>query len=288
MTGYAERKIGYQHLSAKMSIKTLNHRFLDWHYRGTQIGSIENKLRTICQKKLYRGRVEVSLELHFLDPSRWEVSFNEDLLKRILSSLGRIHSEKESSFTFSIDNIFSIPHAVEIKRKDLTREEVSFLERHFEMTLGDLIKSRLREGRQLKRAIQACVRRINQVIRRLDRQARRHPLTIRKKLEQRLKELKSEAALSEERIAEETAYLAQRYDLTEEVTRLKYHLNHLEELLTLETKEAVGKKLDFVAQELFRETNTINSKAQDIEIIKESLTIKSEIESIRQQVQNIE
>jgi len=288
MTGYAERKIGNQHLSAKISIKTLNHRFFDWFYRGTQIGSVENKLRAICQKKLHRGRVEVSLELQFLDASRWKILFNEDLLRRILSFLARIHSEKENPVTFSVDNIFSVPHAVEIKRKDLTRKEGSFLKQHFERTLEDLIRSRQREGRQLKREIQACVRRISQDVRRLEKRAMSHPMTIRKKLEQRLKELKSEEALSEERIVEETAYIAQRYDLTEEVTRLKYHLSHLEELLSLETEEAVGKKLDFIAQELYREANTINSKAQDIEIIKQSLAVKSEVESIRQQVQNIE
>ena len=288
MTGYAERKFNKPRWMGRISIKTLNHRFFDWSYRGTQIGRVENKLRTICQKKLHRGRVEVSLDLQFLDASRWEVIFHEDLLRRILSFLARIHSDKKNPVTFSVDNIFSVPHAVEIKKKDLTRKEGAFLKQHFEMMLDDLIRSRQREGRQLKREIQVYVRRINQGVRRMEKRVKSHPITIRKKLEQRLKELNSEEALSEERIVEETAYIAQRYDLTEEVTRLKYHLNHLEELLSLETEEAVGKKLDFIAQELYREANTINSKAQDMEIIKQSLTVKSEVESIRQQVQNIE
>lgn len=288
MTGYAERKFGNPQLSGKVSIKTLNHRFLDWNYRGTQIGNIENKLRAICQRKLHRGRIEVLLELQFLESSRWEVRFNEDLLKKVLSSIEKIREDRKAPLTFSVDNIFSIPHAVEIKRRDLTRKEGAFLERHFELALDDLMKSRQREGRQLRREIQAGARRISQAIRNLDRRANSHPLTIRRKLEQRLKELKSETSLSEVRIAEETAHIAQRYDLTEEVTRLKYHLNHLKELVSNETQKAVGKKLDFVAQELYREANTINSKAQDIKIIKDSLTIKSEVESIRQQVQNIE
>ncbi len=288
MTGYAERKFNKPRWTGKVSIKTLNHRFFDWSYRGTQIGRVENKLRTICQQKLHRGRVEVLLELHFLDSSRWEVWFNEDLMKRVVSSLEKIQSDRKSTLTFSVDNIFSIPHAVEIERRDLTREEGAFLEQQFEMTLDDLVKTRQREGRQLRQEIQACTRRIQQAIRKLDKRAASHSVTIRKKLEQRLKDLYSEAALSEERIAEETAYIAQRYDLTEEVARLKYHLNYLKELISVDSPEALGKKLDFVAQELYREANTINSKAQDIEIIKHSLTIKSEIESIRQQVQNIE
>lgn len=288
MTGYAERKFENPRWAGKISIKTLNHRFFDWSYRGTQIGGIENKLRTLCQKRLHRGRVEVSLDLHFLDSSRWDVWFNEDLMKKVVSSIKRIHSDKKIPLNFSVDSVFSIPHAVEIRRRDLTRKESTFLEQQFERTLEDLIKTRRREGRQLRQEIQACARRIQQAIQRLDKRADRHPLTIQKKLEQRLKELNAETALSEERIAEETAYIAQRYDLTEEVVRLKYHLNHLNELISTDSQEAVGKKLDFVAQELYREANTINSKAQDMEIIKHSLTIKSEIESIRQQVQNIE
>lgn len=288
MTGYAEKKFGNPQLAGKVSIKTLNHRFLDWNYRGTQIGNVENKLRTISQRKLHRGRVEVLLELQFLESSRWEVMFNEDLLKKVLSSIEKIREDKETPLTLSVDNIFSIPHVVEIKRRDLTRKEAAFLEKYFELALDDLVRSRQREGRQLRREIQANARKISQAIRKLGKQANSHSTTIKKKLEQRLKELRSETPLSEERIAEETAHIAQRYDLTEEVTRLKYHLNHLKELVSLETQEAVGKKLDFVAQELYREANTINSKAQDIKIIRDSLIIKSEIESIRQQAQNIE
>ncbi len=288
MTGYAERKFKKPRWTGKVSIKTLNHRFFDWSYRGTQIGRVENKLRTICQKRLHRGRVEVSLELHFLDSSRWEVWFNEDLMKKVVSSLGKIHSDRKTPLAFSVDNIFSIPHAVEIKRRNLNRKEEAFLEQQFERTLDDLIKTRQREGRQLRQEIQACSRRIDQAIQKVDKRVVGHPTTMRKRLEQRLKELYPEAALSEERIAEETAYIAQRYDLTEEVARLKYHLNHLKELISVDSAKAVGKKLDFVAQELYREANTINSKAQDIEIIKHSLAIKGEIESIRQQVQNIE
>jgi uncharacterized protein (TIGR00255 family) len=103
-----------------------------------------------------------------------------------------------------------------------------------------------------------------------------------------MEELDNKISLSEDRIAEEAAYIAQRYDLTEEVKRLKCHLDLVRELLSPESEEPIGKKLDFIAQEIFREANTLNSKSQDIDIIRESLTIKAEVESIRQQVQNLE
>jgi uncharacterized protein (TIGR00255 family) len=104
----------------------------------------------------------------------------------------------------------------------------------------------------------------------------------------RLEELTSEIPVSQERLEEEAAYLAQRYDLKEEIMRLKSHLSYAQELLSPKHEDPVGKKFDFIAQELYRETNTINSKSQDIEIIRESLAVKSEVESIRQQAQNLE
>ncbi|TEU05786.1 MAG: YicC family protein, partial [Candidatus Aminicenantes bacterium] len=87
MTGFAEKKFDSKTLSAKISIRSLNHRFLDWSYRGAQIGGVENKLRAIFQRKLHRGRIEVFFELNYLDPSFWELRINEDLLQKILSSL---------------------------------------------------------------------------------------------------------------------------------------------------------------------------------------------------------
>jgi uncharacterized protein (TIGR00255 family) len=288
MTGYAEQRFETPLFSGKISIKSLNHRYFDWHYRGSPIGSLETRLRTICQKRLQRGRIEVSLDLVFLDTSGWDYWINEEMLKRLLSTLEKLFVEKREPVRFSLDNIFAIPHAVEVKRKDFTEQELAFLTKEFQAALEAVIKVRLKEGHQLERKIRGYVQNIKRIVKRLEKLARNHPLDIRSKLEQRLKEMDSEGMLSEEKLAEETAYLAQRYDLTEEVTRLRYHLDYVEELLSAGDQEPVGKKLDFLSQEIYREANTINSKAQDIKIIKESLAVKSEVENIRQQAQNIE
>lgn len=288
MTGYAEKRFDSQSVSAKISIKTLNHRFFDWNYRGFPLGNVENKLRAVCQKRLHRGRIEVSVEMIFLDSSRWDIWLNRHLLETVFSSLQKIFSKMQKNISLSVDNIFAIPHAVEIKRRNFTKDEISILEKHFEMTLDDVIKSRAKEGRAMKREICGHLQKIKQAMRRIEKLVKSHPLVIREKLERRLKELTHETSLSEERIAEEAAYLAQRYDLTEETTRLKYHLDYMGKLLSSTREGPLGKKLDFIAQELQREANTLNSKAQDIKIINEILTIKSEVENVRQQVQNIE
>ena len=288
MTGFAEKRFNSPNLEAKISIKTLNHRFFDWYYRGPQLGVVENRLRAISQKKIHRGRVEVSVELNFLNSSGWDVRLNEDLIEKVVLSLEKMLTKQKREINFSLENILAIPHAVDIKKKDFTQEEVSFLERIFEKTLDEVIKARKKEGRQLRMEIINYVHEIKKVLRRVAKLAKDQPLHIKNRLIQRVKELSYEAPLSEEKLLEEAVYFAQRYDLSEEVLRLNCHLNYMQELLSSKVKEPVGRKLDFLAQELVREANTINSKTQDIRITQEILTVKNQVENIRQQVQNIE
>jgi uncharacterized protein (TIGR00255 family) len=289
MTGFVERNFSYKTFSVKITIKSLNHRFFDWNYRGSQVNEVENRLRALCQKKLHRGRIDVYLDLNFFNPSRWELKINEDLLSTIFVSLEKTTSRMKRNVSFPLENIFSIPHIAQLKRKNFSSDESEFLERCFEKTLTELIKVRHREGVHLRSDILEHVRIINQAVSKIERLGRKQPVLIRKRLRERLKELESETkSISEERLIEEAAYIAQRYDISEEIERLKSHLGYLRELLSSKEIEPIGKKLDFVAQELFREANTINSKAQNIEIIKECLTVKGELESIRQQVQNLE
>ncbi|MFB0564901.1 MAG: YicC/YloC family endoribonuclease [Candidatus Aminicenantaceae bacterium] len=288
MTGFGEKRFRSKTLSAKIIIKSLNHRYLDWNYYGAPIGGIESRLREICQKGIYRGRVEVNLELNFFNQSRWDILVNMELLDKILTSLEKASSKRSRSLSLSIDNLFRIPQVVDIKRKDFSQEEITFLKKSFKKTLEEVIRQRTKEGREIERAIRRYINNISRAVKRIEKLARKQPFLIRDKLMQRLKELSSEVPILEDKLVEEAAYYAQKYDITEEIERLKIHLHHIQELLLQQGMEPLGRKLDFIAQELFREVNTINSKSQDVGIIKESLSIKGEVENIRQQVQNIE
>lgn len=288
MTGFAEKSFHSKVLSAKFSIRSLNHRFLDWNYRGAPIGEVENKLKAVTQKKLHRGRIEVSLELEHLAPSSWELVVNENLLQKILASLDKLSSRIKKKVNFSLDNILTLPHLVELRKKELSAKQKAFLVRSFEKTLDELLTMREREGREIAKELRSGLLRIGQIVRRIEKRHKMQPALIKEKLRKRLKELSREAPLSEEKLTEETSLFAQRFDLTEEMMRLRSHLDYALKLISPARQEPVGKKLDFVCQELYREANTINSKSQDFEISKESLSIKGEVESIRQQLQNIE
>jgi uncharacterized protein (TIGR00255 family) len=288
MTGYGEKSFEARGLRAKVSIKSLNHRFFDWNYKGTPLGEIENKWRAMAQKKLKRGRLEVALDLTILDPSSWEVLVDEGLLERILEALEKASARTGITANFSVDNIFQIPQVIELKRKDLSAEAVSFLEKCFEETLAEVLKERCREGRETAQQVRRHLRRIRQSLKRIEKLAKTQPLLIREKLKQRLKEVNSGLVAQAEKVEEEVAYLAQRADIAEEILRLRSHVDSFEKLAREDKEEPLGKMLDFLSQEVYREANTINSKSQNIEITNESLAIKSEVESIRQHVQNIE
>ncbi|MGB9764116.1 MAG: YicC/YloC family endoribonuclease [Candidatus Saccharicenans sp.] len=287
MTGFAEKNFTSSSLRVKIFIKSLNHRFFDWVYKGENIGNLENQLRAACQKKILRGRVEVLLELSYLSPESWEFSINQALLKRMIGELRNLSGEVGLPFTLTLDQLLRVPQLININQKELSREEKNYILTSFEKTLDDIVKQREKEGREIVRQLLAHLNRIKKSLAIIENIFQKQPRELKEKLKKKLKDL-NHNNLSEERLSEEVAYLMQKFDLMEEINRLKSHLAGFYDLIKPEVNEPVGKKLDFLAQELSREANTLNAKAQDLVIIKNCLLIKNEIESIRQQVQNLE
>lgn len=288
MTGFAEKSFATPSRRLKVSIKTLNHRFFDWSYKGTPIGEVEARLRQVCQKRIRRGRVEVGLEFVSLDPAGWTFTINEGLLEKILSSLDRVSHRTGRRLEISLDGLLRLPQLVEIDRKGLDEAESGFIERGFDRTLDAVVGLRAREGRETAREIRGHLAKIRAAVARIEARYRKQPARLQRKLRKRLQDLNQNAPLPEDRVAEEASFLTQRYDLAEEIARLKTHLDTLAGLVSERSKDPVGKPLDFLVQELYREANTLSSKSQDIRITKEGLAVKNELESIRQHVQNIE
>ncbi|MGA2585713.1 MAG: YicC/YloC family endoribonuclease [Candidatus Aminicenantales bacterium] len=288
MTGFAEKSFESPAIRVKMSIKSLNHRFFDWNYKGAPIGETENRLRVLCQNRLSRGRIEVILDIDFRDPSSWDIRINEGLLEKVLLSFQRVAMRLKKEMNFSVDNLFRIPQLMELKRKELSPAESAFLERGFLRTLGEVIRTRQIEGRKTAAQIKKHIGNVTRAIGRIEKLVKKQPRAVQQKLRQKLKELNGGGPQNEERMSEEVAYLTQRYDVSEEIQRLKSHLDAALKLVTSPKGKPAGKMLDFLAQELTREANTLNSKSQDIGITREGLLIKGEVESIRQQVQNLE
>lgn len=287
MTGFAEKRFASESVRLKVSIKSLNHRFFDWSYRGTPLGDVENRLRAACEKRLQRGRVEVNVDMTFLDPKSWEFAVNEALLEKALASLERVSARLGKRFDVSLDQVLRIPQIVDISRKEISTAEAAFLEASFSRTLDEVVRQREKEGAQTVRQLGVHIRNIGKATAQIESLFRKQPAAIRRKLRQKTRDLNPGARLSKERLAEEASALITRYDLAEEILRLKSHLDSLRELLAPGPGGPVGKKLDFLAQEIGREANTASSKSQEIGIIRAGLAIKNELESIRQHAQNV-
>jgi len=288
MTGFAERNFTSPSLRLKIGIKTLNHRYFDWSYKGVPIGEAEGRLRALCQKRVRRGRVEVYVDLVSLSPESWDFTLNEGLLEKVLASLDRVSRRTGRRLEISLDGLFRVPQLVDVGRKALGPKEMVFIERSFSRTLDDVLALRQREGRETARQLRVHLAAVRRFVARAEARFKRQPALLKAKIKKRLADLNGGGTLSEGKLAEEASFLAQRYDLAEEIGRLKNHLDSFEELLAPKRGEPVGRQLDFLAQELNREANTLASKSQDIRITRESLAIKNELESIRQHVQNIE
>jgi len=288
MTGYAEDRVNHKIFSARISIKTLNHRYFDWNYYGERIGDIEDRLRKICRQSIFRGKVDVFLDIDFFNSSIFDFRFNQSLLKKIYNSFQEIDEDIQKKMKIRLENLFDIPHLIELKPRNFSEKEVEFLENAFRSTLEMLLEEKRKEGERLLKGIKEHLNEINSAVVQIEKRAEKQPGLIRKKLLERIERLSRESDVSEERIAEETVLYAQRFDLDEEIERINSHLQYFRSLLSDKIREPVGKKLDFASQEILRETNTISSKTQDIEITKNCLEIKCELESIRQQIRNLE
>ena len=288
MTGFAERNFVSPSLRLKIGVKTLNNRYFDWSYKGAPLGEAEGRLRALCQKRLHRGRVEVFVDLVSLSPESWDFTLNEGLLEKIMVSLDRVSRRTGRRFEISLDSLFRVPQLVDVGRKALGPKEAAFLEKCFARTLDDVLVLRRREGLETARLLRVHLAAVRRQVRRAESMFKRQPALFKAKIRKRLADLNGGAPVAESKLAEEASMMAQRYDLAEEIGRLKTHLDSFQAFLSPKVGEPVGRQLDFLAQELNREANTLASKSQDIRITRESLAIKNELESIRQHVQNIE
>ncbi|HOB19918.1 MAG TPA: YicC family protein [Candidatus Atribacteria bacterium] len=288
MTGFGRGKAEEANREVSIEIKTVNHRYLDVNLRLPRAMSfLEEIIRKTIQEKLTRGRVEVYASYVNNAPNRITVTLNEALAESYITGLKSLAEKHNLNPSFDISAIAGIEDIFTITEAE---EDSGLLQELTEKALAEaldtLSQMREKEGSYLAEDIISRADLIDSMVTGIEK---RSPLVVeeyRKKLEARIKELLKSTDLDEIRFNTEVAYFAERSNITEEIIRLKSHLNQLKQ--TMEKGGVVGRKLDFIVQEMNREINTIGSKSNDIEITGMVVDIKSEIEKIREQIQNIE
>lgn len=288
MTGYGRAQGTANGKDILVEIRSVNNRYYDFTARIPRMyGYLEEKLKSFLQGGISRGKVEVSVLISNNEVKDEQIEINRFIAKGYIDALRGANEELNLADDLSLSHLIKLPDVFNVK-KIIEDEELiwSSVKIFAEEALDKFIKMRETEGEKMKADI---LERIDLVWHMVESVEGRSPETVqnyRNKLFARLKEVLSDNNIDEQRILFEAAVFAEKIAVDEETVRLKSHMQQFKALM--ESKEPVGRKLDFLVQEMNREANTIGSKSQDIEITKLVVDIKSEIEKIREQIQNIE
>lgn len=288
MTGYGKSEQTIDSLNVTVEIKSVNHRYFEFSARvPREYGFLEEKLKKYCNSLITRGKVECYVSVEDLEEREMEVNVNETL------AAGYVKALKELSERFGLkDDISAVtlsryPDVITLHKASEDEERIwNAVKTVSETAVSKFIEMRETEGSKLRGDI---LSRADYIIECVEFIEGRSPETVREyneKLKQRMKELLGDAAVDEQRLLNEAAIYADKIAVDEETVRLRSHISQLRDFMN--SSEAIGRKLDFLVQEINREANTIGSKAQDVDIAKKVIAIKAEVEKIREQVQNIE
>ncbi len=288
MTGYGSGEA--QGLGKKfiVEIKSINHRYSEIIIKQPrQYLLLEEKIRELVQKYVQRGRVEVYVKVEETGEKKPVIKVDKDIALAYYKSLKDLANILEISPELSVYQLVSLPEIIKLEEPEENLEHVwDVLKKAFSEALEKLVEMREAEGLVLKNDLEKRILYLEELTKMV---SQRSPLVVedyREKLKGRIKELLDETQYDEVRLNQEIVYFAEKSNITEELVRLQSHFRQF--LNSLNTQGSVGRKLDFLVQEMNRETNTIGSKANDLEISNLVIEMKSEIEKIREQIQNIE
>ena len=288
MTGFGRAEQDFDGLNVTVEIKSVNHRYFEFSSRlPRSYQYLEEKLKNFCQGRIARGKVEVSVLIDDTRPGGTKVEINGEYCDSYLNALKTLKTCYDLKDDISVMTVARNPEVFKITKSDLDADLLTESVLSVASAAADaFVAMRETEGRRLKADVE---NRVGIILNRVELIEKRSPETVkiyREKIEQKMLELLGNVQVDEQRLLTETAIFADKVAVAEETVRLRSHMQQLCALM--EDNEAIGRKLDFVVQEMNREANTIGSKAQDIEIARAVIDIKAEIEKIREQIQNIE
>jgi len=294
MTGYSRVEVEEAGLALTVSVRATNHRFLDPQLRlPSSLEALEPVVRRLLKEHVSRGHVEISVGLAGLGSTEFEI--DRKLLRAYLKGYQILKQEFGATAEPNLMDLLRVPGLLVTGSGEMAPEKFELirqlLERAVAQTLAKLNEMRAREGESLERDLLARFARLESLRSTVSHLAEKAPQYYKQRLEGRIRDLAGSGEMDSGRLAQEVAYLASRSDIAEELTRFQSHLDQVRQLLA-ENSE-VGKKLDFLLQEMNREANTLLSKTTDVpevglEITRQAIEMKTEIEKLREQALNIE
>ncbi|HEX7998089.1 MAG TPA: YicC/YloC family endoribonuclease [Pyrinomonadaceae bacterium] len=289
MTGFGRGAVTGRNFSVAVDIKTVNNRFLDIHLRlGAELSSLEAVIKRRIGTRLSRGRVDASITFERTGEVAYEL--NRPLIAGFISALRLMQQEFALSGEPDINVLARLPGAMQPMRDGIDEQMIAGVEQAIDEALKELEDMREREGAALGTEMRTRLDEIARHVPTIEAAAGELVEAYRSRLQKRIGEMLARDGqgieIDQGRLSQEVAYLADRSDISEEIARLKSHLTQFRD--TVDGGGEIGKRLDFLLQELNREANTVLSKSTDMTIKDAGLAIKAEVEKLREQVQNVE
>lgn len=285
MTGFGQGIFTSKNYQVFAEVRSVNHRFLNLNLRIPQeISPLEADIRKSTAENFLRGSIDVSISYQKNEPARFEI--NHFLIEGFLKVMNEIKENYNIAGSIDLNTIARLPQVISLKREEITDELRCAVFEALDKAFKQLQEMQTKEGKAIEKTLNESLEKIESLAAKIDELASLVHQDYFQLISKRISELIS-IQLDEARLAQEVAYLAERADITEENSRIKIHLSQIRSLVASQDRN-IGKRLDFIAQELNRETNTILSKTPNIRIKELALEIKGEVEKIREQVQNVE
>ena len=288
MTGFGRAKNQINGFDVTVEIKSVNHRYFEFSLRiPRSYNFLEEKIKNFLSQKISRGKVEVSILIDDLNQNSTVVEINREYADAYIKALADLSKEYKIKNDLKVSTLALNSEMFKVRRVAVEDEVIeSAIMPVLEEAVENFISMRSVEGERLLKDVTS---RTENILSKVEFVEARSPETVtayKEKITQKIKEMLSDNTVDEQRVLTEVAIFADKVAVAEETVRLRSHIKQFNSLLL--SDEAVGRKLDFIVQEMNREANTIGSKAQDIEIAHTVVDIKSEIEKIREQIQNME
>jgi uncharacterized protein (TIGR00255 family) len=288
MTGYGNAKISGDSITASVELRSVNNRYLETSVRMPRAFlALEDEVKSTVKQHISRGKVDLFISIDSSAADSIAVSVNGKLAEAYVNAIRQMSDTYDLPFDLTSASLGRLPDVLSVEKEETENERISrVLHEALESALTDFDEMRSREGQKLQADIASKLETIETIVAAIEKETPETVALYRSRLEQKLQEVLQTKEIDESRILMEAAVFADRIAVDEELVRLKSHLAQMKSFL--EEGSPIGKKMDFLIQEFNREANTIGSKCQNSDIAHTVVDLKSEIEKIREQIQNIE
>ena len=288
MTGYGRGEVQDEERRFTVEIKSVNHRYLDFNIRmPKKLSFFEAAIRSVLKEYMQRGKVDVFISYEDFTQGKAVLQYHPEIAGQYAAYFRQMTEELGVAYDVTASALGRCPEVFTMEEQPMDENEIwGLLEESLRMACAQFVQAREKEGLALREDLYGKLEGMAGQVEQVEQRSPRFIQEYREKLEQKMQELLADTQIEENRIAAEVVIFADKICTDEETVRLKSHIRSMKQVLS--QGDGVGRKLDFIAQEMNREANTILSKANDLEISNIAIDLKTEIEKVREQIQNIE